>query len=258
MSWRREWDSLSARIVGLLDAGRFYIETLGLNREDPQRVGDKLLLPECDSIFNTLKEFRERNGPVLPDGAAGALDRLLTDARGRYERAQGVDRKKHFGVQAGVTALAVFRAEFEYLIRDASVIARRQSERAFQHLQRSIVADPSVRAAWETAFTTKGEVECERLGAAHLLLHGIWAFKVNATGERTDLVFPERSVVDDEVARVADALVLTEWKRVGQPGDLTSKIADLGSKQIGISAAPWAGLNSRLTATSCSSPAISS
>jgi hypothetical protein len=46
----------------------------------------------------------------------------------------------------------------------------------------------------------------------HLLLHGIWAFKVNAKGERTDLVFEEPA--DDLGAEnsYADGLVLTEWK----------------------------------------------
>jgi hypothetical protein len=34
---------------------------------------------------------------------------------------------------------------------------------------------------------------CEKLAGVHLLLHGIWAFKVHAAGERTDLVFPQPS-----------------------------------------------------------------
>jgi hypothetical protein len=43
------------------------------------------------------------------------------------------------------------------------------------------------------------------------LLHGIWAFKVNAAGGRTDLVFQEPRQLGLE-QDFADGLVLTEWK----------------------------------------------
>jgi hypothetical protein len=48
----------------------------------------------------------------------------------------------------------------------------------------------------------------------HLLLHGIWAFKVHTPDERTDLVLQEPIRDYDEVERSAEALVLTEWKIV--------------------------------------------
>jgi hypothetical protein len=227
MSWRREWDGISARIAGFLDAGRFYIETLGINRSDETRVGDKLLIPQSTEILASLTTFRERNATILPDVASAALNSFL-DASGQFIGASHA--KGHFGVQGGITALVAFRAEFEYLIRDASVTARRQSERAFEHLQRSIVADSIIGATWLKAFHTRGETACERLGAAHLLSHGIWAFKVNAAGERTDLVFAERPVAEDEVTRVADALVLTEWKVVRTRADLDPQI-DQARKQ---------------------------
>ena len=49
------------------------------------------------------------------------------------------------------------------------------------------------------------------MGSVHLLSQGIYAFKVNAEGARTDLVFaepPDESLL----ARSVDGLVLTEWK----------------------------------------------
>jgi hypothetical protein len=101
------------------------------------------------------------------------------------------------------------------------VIARRRSERAFVHLQQLIVANPSIRASWKTAFD-EGEVACERLGGAHLLLHGIWAFKAHGPGARTDLVLGEAVTDAAAVERVADALVLTEWKLVRKEADATS------------------------------------
>jgi hypothetical protein len=48
----------------------------------------------------------------------------------------------------------------------------------------------------------------------HLLVHGIWAFKVSSTGERTDLVLGTRLVVDQKVIASAHGLVLTEWKLI--------------------------------------------
>jgi hypothetical protein len=55
-------------------------------------------------------------------------------------------------------------------------------------------------------------VACEKLGAVHLLLHGIWAFKVNAAGKRTELVFQEPVSDGGAGPQYADGLVLTEWK----------------------------------------------
>jgi hypothetical protein len=63
-----------------------------------------------------------------------------------------------------------------------------------------------------------GEVACEGLGSVHLLSHGVWAFKVSATGERTDLILGERLVVDDVLRHAAAGMTLTEWKVV-RPGD---------------------------------------
>jgi len=90
---------------------------------------------------------------------------------------------------------------------------QRITERAFIHLQRSIVVDPSTGLRWQEAYHS-GEVNCEKLGGIHLLLHGIWGFKASGTGERTDLVLGQPLIDLSEVEASADALVLTEWKVV--------------------------------------------
>jgi hypothetical protein len=58
-----------------------------------------------------------------------------------------------------------------------------------------------------------GETRCERLGAIHLLAHGIYAFKVDAEGAKTDLVFQDPPA-ESNLARSVEGLVLTEWKVV--------------------------------------------
>ena len=50
--------------------------------------------------------------------------------------------------------------------------------------------DDDYRKIWRKVFDA-GETRCEKRGSLHLLWHQILAFKVNADGARTDLVFPE-------------------------------------------------------------------
>jgi hypothetical protein len=95
---------------------------------------------------------------------------------------------------------------------DVEAPRRALVERAFLHLDRSIVVDDRLRDTWQRALENGGETECEKLGAVHLLLHGIWAFKVNAAGERTDLVLQEPLDLTDEIDAAARAFILTEWK----------------------------------------------
>jgi hypothetical protein len=86
----------------------------------------------------------------------------------------------------------------------------RLAERAFIHLNRTIVVDKDYRGKWLEAYKN-GEVACERLGAVHLLTHGIWAFKADSIGERTDLIMGE-PIDLGQVQASSSTLVLTEWK----------------------------------------------
>ena len=71
----------------------------------------------------------------------------------------------------------------------------------------------------------KGEVHCEKLGAIHLLWHGIWAFKVNAEGARTDLVMGN-TIDNPSQVENASGLILTEWKRASSSSDATKKLEE--------------------------------
>jgi hypothetical protein len=114
-----------------------------------------------------------------------------------------------------IARLFLLQSELNSHLFDFAVVAKRLSERAFLHLQRSIIVDSVVKKQWINAFEAKrGEEACERLGGVRLLLHGIWAFKVYTPEERTDLVLQEPIRDYDEVECAAEALVLTEWKIV--------------------------------------------
>jgi hypothetical protein len=219
--WRTEWKAISDRIQGLLDAGRFYLESQLVRREDSYNVANGELLPHIRRVVEALETFHADYQALLPPTAVACLKRFIERSR-RWDFTPGALSGLP-AVQGFLTVLVSFRSEFTYQISDSSAVAKRLSERAFTHLQRSIVADLSIRERWAKAFEV-GETACEKLGGTHLLLHGIWAFKVNAEGERTDLVLGEPLRDLAEAERTAEALVLTEWKLVRTESELAEKI----------------------------------
>lgn len=220
MMWHSEWSALSRRISGLLEAAKFHISCRvpGSTSNDVHGVAPRELLPVTAAIFRDLEALRERHLRTLPAAARAALDRFVETSAALFA---GTDDRNDVSLHFRVTALVALEAEVSYHLTDFPARARRLSERAFSHLQRCIVADPDTARRWRRAFRETGETACERLGAAHLLFHGIWAFKANTAGERTDLVLGDILLNRmGEVEEVAEALVLTEWKKVARPGDL--------------------------------------
>ncbi|MCJ9750929.1 hypothetical protein MOV61_09395 [Neorhizobium sp. BETTINA12A] len=119
------------------------------------------------------------------------------------------DRRK---TMTAVIMLAAIETEISFLLEDRDQLLRSRTERAFMHLNRLLAVDVDYRQRWLDAFTKTrvGEPECEKLGATHLLWHGIMAFKANGARGRTDLVFGEPLEEPDH--RASEGLVLTEWK----------------------------------------------
>jgi hypothetical protein len=212
--WRTEWLALSRRILGLLEAAKFHVSCRNTN--DPYGVAQNKLIPGTQAIFREVKTFRDRHANTLPAEALSALYFFVSHFNSAPDQAAHADLSLHYRV----TTLVALEAEISYHLTDFTARAKRLSERAFAHLQRSIVADPDCAARWQRAFSD-GETACERLGAAHLLLHGIWAFKANSEGERTDLILGDL-LVDrlSGIEDVAEALVLTEWKKVKKASEL--------------------------------------
>lgn len=238
MSWRVEWKALSDQILGLLEAGQFYLETKSIRSDDPYRVAEKLLMPQAREILRDLTDFNTRYKSSLPPKAAWCLQDFLNNFYQHFYE-EKIDAQA--GIQFRLTALASFRSQFNYHLSDQSAVAKHLSERAFLHLKRSIVADPDQRRKWQDAFG-QGETACEKLGASHLLLHGIWAFKVNAQGERTDLVFGEPIRDLEEVAQTSEALVLTEWKKLRSAAEVEQKLAEAKAQAARYTAGSLAGL----------------
>src|SRR4030095_11839679 len=215
MSWLTEWKAISAQIEGLYNAARFYVESNGPSQKDIDSVSNRRLIPHINKIFDDLERFRATHRESIPPAASDSLAVLPSTKKKLVPKPETIDGFVY--VRITVTLLISFRAEFEYHISDTEFFAKRLSERAFAHLNRSIVADEELREKWIKAFDIGKEPACEKLGGAHLLLHGIWAFKVGVEGERTDLVFNEPILESSSIERTAEALVLTEWKRVVSP-----------------------------------------
>ena len=237
MSWRVEWKALSGEIQGLLDAGNFYLQCKAIRSDDSYRVAEKQLLPQAAAIFSDLEAFQLQYQSALPPKASARLRDFIQKFKSHFTDNKLDDQS---GIQVRLTALASFRSELTYHLSDFSFVAKRLSERAFVHLKRSIVADSDIREKWKRAYGG-GELSCEKLGGSHLLLHGIWAFKVDAQGGRTDLVLGEPITDIAEAERSSEALVLTEWKIARSDSQVSQKLSEAKNQASKYSAGVLAG-----------------
>ena len=226
MTWLQEWKAIAARIDTLLQATTLYYQSPARAYGENYVISEADIIPACRAILKDLDAFSTAYETFIPAPAKLLLTQLLS--RLQYWGRRPSDGLAH--VESLVVPLGIFRAEFEFHLRDVSAVVRKLVVRAFTHLQRLLIADSSFQAGWQQAYK-KGEPACEKLGAVHLLTHGIWAFKVSATGEQTDLVLGTHLVVDAEVEAAAEGLVLTEWKRVLKPAETVEK-ADEAVKQM--------------------------
>ena len=225
MNWYHEWQALRARIQGLLDAGAFFYSALQHSSADDQSVRTRILLKNANILFSSLNDYLESYRSAFPEKALESLERFLsqTEIKGfNFNPSRGQVRGH---VQFALTSLAAFQSEFSYVISDTQAMALRITERAFVHLQRSIMVDDNSKEKWKNAFDT-GETKCEKLGALHLLSHGIWAFKAHGEKGRTDLILNEPLTDLTLIEKTSTALVLTEWKVVKNQNELDRKMME--------------------------------
>lgn len=213
MSWVSEWQAISNRINGLKEAVQYFIQ---YQQPDGKDTLGKVLLPQVVAIYYLVDQFQETYKASISPSAQKCISNYVTQDKDiiQEEATQynGISRLKHL-----FTSLISFQSELTFHFSDTQFVIRRITERAFVHLQRLIIVDEAIRNKWENGF--KLETECEKLGATHLLLHGIWAFKAHAGKGRTDLVLGE-PVNLNQVEETSEGLVLTEWKLVKDANDV--------------------------------------
>jgi hypothetical protein len=232
MQWCTDWVQIEKRIKSFGSASNSYYASISAyGNSDYHGVGNSFLIPTAKDIFTQLDKYYSNYKNELPPSAAGSLQNFLSKSSKIASGATGIP-----GVGALATALLSFSSEFEHHIADAEVVYRSRLERAFFHLQRSIVVDQAIRNKWKDAFK-HGETACENLGSVHLLDHGFWAFKAHGVGERTDLVLGSPVDIAD-VQKTDSLLVLTEWKRAKTTaevaGQATQAITQAKSYGVGV------------------------
>ena len=217
MTYHDQWKALSSRIRGLMQAGQLDARYLRVNSSDAFGRS-KRLREHCEGVLEALNAFRDCFQYTLPPAALTSIDEFVMNSGDLITETTGTQDARQQRVWAALVLLGAFETEMSFILSDVQEVIRTRSERAFAHLQRSIVADQAFREKWKAAFE-EGEVACEKLGAVHLLQHGIWAFKVDAAGARTDLVFQEPAGDLTDEQRYVDGFVLTEWKKAALEAD---------------------------------------
>jgi hypothetical protein len=217
-----EWVRLSARIRGLVKASELASSLLAKNTDSLGAMVD--LGKTAAAIFSDLAGFHAMLGPSNSEVSTRIEAAELRTRPMLTEGVANTSEMRQIHIRSALVVLAALEAEVSYLLSDHQASIQSRTERAFEHLQRSIVVDELVRDRWRGAWDA-GEVECEKLGAVHLLSHGVWAFKVDAKGARTDLVYQEPLRDLQTATRSAEGLVLTEWKKLANGGNAGSLFA---------------------------------
>jgi len=223
MNYRYQWQIIASRVRGLMQAAELHSRFLSVRSSDSFGRTERLR-EEGERIIAEVSSFGDRFQKSLP---REVLDRIeeFKKATSFFRKSTGTPDTREELVWAGLITLSAFEPEISFLLADVQQAIRSRSELALAHLQRSIVVDEEFRKKWQAAFSS-GEVKCEALGAVHLLSHGIWAFKVSAEGERTDLVYQEAAARFASEQSNAEGLVLTEWKKAASKGEAEGKLKE--------------------------------
>jgi len=208
MTYAESWTALSNRIKNLCAAGH----SLVLRDKEIYGAGD-YLRGESVLTIEAITKFRKDFGGSLPISAIQQIDAFLQSRPVQALRDKATSTR---GLHSGLVALEAFEGAVTFSLSGRQEVMLARSELALMHLQRLIAADPDVQGKWQRTYEEKREEECERLGAAHLLSHGIFAFKAESERGITDLIFPERQIELTQLQRSVAGCVLTEWKKVTQ------------------------------------------
>lgn len=237
------WGQIAARVDSFARSAAIFLQAQGIQSEDPHGIAFKVFNREATRLLGEIRQFRDNHAQLLPAAATGELDDFLGSAGLSQillaNGVQGLDVVKAFP-----PILLSVCASVSYLLADRNATGARLTERALGHLQRSLAVLDSEGAVWQAAFAS-GEVECEKLGGLHLLRFGVFAFKADPGGARTDLVLGDVITTTSPLAAASDALVLTEWKVVREKDEPTD-VAALARRQLELyTAGPLLGIELR-------------
>lgn len=221
MTYAEDWAALSSRIAGLKSAAEL-MATFRQVKDSSDGRDTLALRRHVLAVLAAANDFHKRHWQTIPPAARECVIRLIETDEMHIKAEATSQSSRETNLRSSIVLLVAFEAEMTHALADRQSRILARLERAFSHLRRSIVADRDIQQKWLGAFDT-GEVACEKLGAAHLFAHGIWAFKADAAGARTDLIYQETIKGDEVEARAVEGLVLTEWKIARSQSEAAAK-----------------------------------
>ena len=229
LSYLTAWRPISARIHGLERAATLHASFVSGGKQSPYGVS-KDFQRHFFEILQDIIGFQSSFSDQLPPAAKSAISNFLGDGGNQIN---GNTQGDEVQGRTIIVKLIAFEANLTYCLESPTERVRSAAEIAFMHLQRLIVVDEDYRKKWQAAHDVH-ETHCEKLGALHLLWHGILAFKVDAEGGKTDLVY--QNALQTETGPAPLGIVLTEWKKTDdEPAKayaIARKQADLYSSGV--------------------------
>lgn len=208
-NWENEWAAISQDLSAFQEVAQVYLNLYAQWPKKDQYSQKDSIIAQAKRLYDRVRTFSQVNEGFLPATTKQWLDRFVKE----------LDSKEVFThpattplVEDVYFPLTIVKAEVDKFLPREQMAIRSISERAFLHLARLLAVSEPVRMIWKQAFAC-GEPALERLGAIHLLSHGIWAFKADTIRARTDLILADKGIDLHEVERTGTSLVLTEWKR---------------------------------------------
>lgn len=237
------WKGISVRIKSLLHASSILFNALKVN--DNAEGSTCLLLKSFKEIYVEIESFKSNFEKQIPDTVLKAVNGFIKEHAVKFAYSDvnnQADGSILNALKPIIVILASLEAQISYLVHDRQTYILKSVEIAFAHLQRMLVVDYTYRELWIRKKVSKDteknqeEPDFEKLGGVHLLLHKIWAFKVDAKGGKTDLVLSTQISESDQLMKCAEGLILTEWK-VYREGKKVSTLIDNAKKQANLYAA---------------------
>jgi hypothetical protein len=231
MTWISRWKSISTKIDQLQEVSRAYFNSINSFGVDHYGIGGSSIIPAARELYNEVLDLK-RNYPMMPGEVQTLIVKLEKNFSGHH-KFTGIP-----GVGGAMVHLGIFNSEMSYYLRDNEILTKDKVKLAFLHLQRTLLVDMELRKKWLAAYG-EGEEALEKIGAIHLLSHGLWAFKAANENEKRDLVL-STPIKADEVQEVGAALVLTEWKKISAES-LVSKAKEALAGARKYQGSHWAG-----------------
>ncbi|MBC7372281.1 MAG: hypothetical protein H7326_11985 [Bdellovibrionaceae bacterium] len=204
MTWISRWKIISTQITQIQEVSRSYFDSINSFGVDHYGIGGSSLIPAARDIFAEVVDMK-KSFPMIPRDVIMIIAKLEKNFSSHH-KFTGIP-----GVGGAMVHLGIFNSEMNFYLKNNETLIKDKVKLAFLHLQRTLIVDADARKKWTTAFN-EGEESIEKLGANHLLAHGLWAFKSCDETLKKDLVLGT-AIRAEEVQAVGACLVLTEWKK---------------------------------------------